>query len=270
MKRRRRGMLSVLGFVALALYASLALYGCVAADKLIFQPQPASYGAELPGLRTIAAPDGVQLAVLHLPNPTARHTIFYFHGNAEDLGDVAPILRRLQSAGFGVLAFDYRGYGRSSGRPSEESINTDTRTVLAYAAAQLGVSSQNCVLVGRSVGSGPAVALAAHAPVAGLVLVSPFTSAFRVVTHVKLIPFDRFDNLTAIREVHCPVLIFHGTADQVIPFAHGEKLFAAASEPKRHVWIEHAGHNDIFQIAGPEIVHEISSFAQTLPAPSQR
>jgi len=103
--------------------------------------------------------------------------------------------------------------------------------------------------------------------VAGLVLVSPFTSAFRVVTKVKVLPFDRFDNLAKIGRVRCPVLIFHGTADDVIPFAHGQTLFAAANEPKRAVWIKGAKHNDIFEIAGERILREIGAFEKTLPAP---
>lgn len=251
--------------IVLLAYAGLALFGCAGSDRLIFQPRPVSYGADLPGLQSIVAPDGVQLALLHLPHPAAQNTIFYFHGNAEDLGDIAPTLRRLHADGFAVLAFDYRGYGRSGGRPSEQAVYADARTVLAFARDHLGIESKRCILLGRSVGSGPAVELAAHTDVAGLVLVSPFMSAFRVMTRVKLLPFDRFDNLAMIRNVHCPVLIFHGKADRVVPFAHGEKLFAAAAEPKRHVWFDRVGHNDIYEVAGEEIVREITAFAQTLP-----
>ncbi len=213
------------------------------------------------------AADGTPLAAVHLPNAAARHTIFYFHGNAEDLGDNLPLLREFYAAGFAVLAFDYRGYGRSGGKASEANVYADTRAVFAYAREKLGITPERMIVVGRSVGSGPAVELAAHEPVAGLVLISPFMSAFRVLTRVKILPFDRFDNLAKIGRVRAPILIFQGTADEVIPFAHGQSLFAAAPEPKRASWIEGVGHNDIFERAGEKILREIVAWEASLPAP---
>lgn len=251
------------------LYLILAMFGCMTAERMIFQPQPSSYSKELPGLKIIKAVDGTSLAVLHLPNPAAQHTLFYFHGNAEDLGDVAPFLAKLHDAGFAVLAFDYRGYGQSGGRASEKNAYADTQAVLAHARTEFGLLPGRCIAVGRSVGTGPAVHLAANEPVAGLVLISPFKSALRVVTNVKLLPFDRFDNLAKIGRVRCPSLVFHGTADEVIPFEHGKAVFAAASEPKHSVWLGGAHHNDIFQIAGKKIVTEIGAFAKTLPPTAQ-
>lgn len=256
--------------IAALVYCGVAMFGCVAADKLIFQPQPSSYGAQLPGLHLVPAADGTQLAVMHLPNATARHTLFYFHGNAEDLGDVWPLLQQWQEAGFAVLAFDYRGYGRSAGRPTEKNVYADTQAVLAFAQAKLGVAPEQMIAVGRSVGSGPAVELAATSPVAGLVLISPLASAFRVMTRVKVLPFDQFDNLAKAGRVHCPALVFHGTADEVIAFTHGQNLYAALPEPKRHLWIDGARHNDIFQRAGGQILREIQSFAGGLPIPRAR
>jgi len=187
--------------------------------------------------------------------------------DAEDLGDVAPLLEALHDTGFAVLAFDYRGYGRSGGQASEKNVYADTRAVLAFAQARFGLKPDRIIVVGRSVGSGPAVELAARERVAGLTLISPFTSAFRVLTRVKLLPFDRFDNLSKIGRVRAPILIFHGTRDEVIPFAHGQKLFAAAPEPKRAVWVEGAGHNDVFEVAGARILDELKTFGQNLPAP---
>jgi hypothetical protein len=246
------------------LYAGLALLGGLAANGLIFQPRLASYGGDLAGLHRLSAADGTQLAALHLPNPSARYTLFYFHGNAEDLGDSLPLVRQFHAAGFAVLTFDYRGYGLSAGRAEENNVYADTQTMLVFAQQQLGIKTEAMIVVGRSVGGGPAVELAANARVAGLILISPFTSAFRVMTRVKLLPFDQFDNLAKIGRVHCPKLIFHGVADEVIPFAHGQKLFAAMAEPKRHVWIPEVGHNDIFAVAGDQIRREILSFEKRL------
>jgi len=256
--------------IAALVYCGVALFGCVAADKMIFQPQPSSYGAQLPGLHLVAATDGTQLAVMHLPNAAARHTLFYFHGNAEDLGEVWPLLQQWHDAGFAVLAFDYRGYGRSAGRPTEKNVYADTPAVLAFAQAKLGLAHGQMIAVGRSVGSGPAVELATTSPVAGLVLISPLASAFRVMTRVKILPFDQFDNLAKAGRVRCPALVFHGTADEVIAFAHGRNLYAALPEPKRHLWIAGAGHNDIFRRAGGQILREIGAFAGSLPPPRAR
>ena len=269
MKAARRWLWRV-GRSALLLYVIGGLLACMIAERLIFQPQTSSYGADLPRLRSVPAADGTPLAVLHLSNPSARRTILYFHGNAEDLGDNLPLLRAFHAAGFAVLAFDYRGYGRSSGRATEKNVYADTQAVLAFARAQLGLKTEQCVVVGRSVGSGPAVELASRERMAGLVLISPFMSAFRVVTRVKLLPFDRFDNLAKISRVRCPVLIFHGQADEVISWAHGERLFAAAAEPKRSVWLDGAQYNDLFVVAGDRVLREIASWAKTLPGPADR
>jgi pimeloyl-ACP methyl ester carboxylesterase len=269
MKALRQAVGRVLAMLAVV-YCGVALFGCVVADRLIFQPQPVSYRADLPGLHMVTAEDDTPLAVLHLPNAVARHTLFYLHGNAEDLGHCLPLLRSLHAAGFAVLAFDYRGYGRSGGRPTEKNVFADTRAVLAFAQAKLGLAPGQVIAVGRSVGSGPAVELATKAPLGGLVLISPMASAFRVMTRVKVLPFDQFDNLAKAGRVRCPTLIFHGTADEVIAFVHGQNLFAALPEPKRPVWIDGAGHNDIFHVAGDTILREIVAFEKALPAPRAR
>jgi fermentation-respiration switch protein FrsA (DUF1100 family) len=255
------------GRFLLLLYIGLAVFGWFGSERMIFQPQPAAYGAVLPGLRAVPAADGTPLAVVYLSNPAARHTVFYFHGNAEDLGDAAPLLASLQATGFAVLAFDYRGYGRSGGRASEQNVYADTQAVFAYAQASLSLTPQRTIVLGRSVGGGPAVEFAARERVAGLVLLSPFTSAFRVLTRVKILPFDRFDNLAKISRLRTPVLVIHGTQDEVIPFAHGQRLYAAAPQPKRSLWIAGAGHNDVFDLAGDRILRELMAFEKILLAP---
>lgn len=255
-----------IGRFGVLLYAGLAVFGWIGSERMIFQPQSASYNRDLTGLHEVKTDDGAPLAIVFLPNQLALHTIFYFHGNAEDLGDSLPLLKEFQAAGFAVLAFDYRGYGRSGGRASEANVYADTRAVLAYARANLGVTPERLVVVGRSVGSGPAVELAAHEPVAGLALISPFMSAFRVLTRVKILPFDRFDNINKICRIHAPLLLFHGTADEVISYHHGQTLFAAANGPKHAVWIEGARHNDLFDLAGDRILRELVGWAKALPA----
>ena len=124
--------------------------------------------------------------------------------------------------------------------------------------------------MGGSRGGGPAVELATHEPVAGLVLQSTFMSAFRVVTRRKFLPFDQFKNLEKLERVNCPVLVMHGTADEVIAFCHGEALYAAAKEPKSHLWIEGAKHNDFTAVAGERFWQALRQFSDGLSNSPER
>ena len=129
------------------------------------------------------------------------------------------------------------------------------------------VPPSRIIIYGRSVGGGPSVDLARRKPVAGLVLESTFVSAFRVVTHISLYPFDKFPNLNKIKQVNCPLLIIHGTDDEVIPFWHGQELFAVAEQPKRFLQVEGARHNDVLWVAGEqyaEVLHEFVSLISAI------
>jgi fermentation-respiration switch protein FrsA (DUF1100 family) len=227
---------------------------------MIFLPPPATYGSgrEIVGLRTA---DGVRLSALYLPNPSGDHTLLYSHGNAEDLGGVYPLLVRLREIGFSVLAYDYRGYGTSEGKPSERGAYADIDAAYAYLTTTLGIPPGHIIAYGRSVGAGPAVDLAARRPIGGLVLESAFTTALRVITRVPLLPFDRFRNIDKIGRVGCPVLVMHGRADEVVPFAHGLALWRAAPEPKRFLWVDGAGHNDFWLVAGREAARALGELA---------
>jgi fermentation-respiration switch protein FrsA (DUF1100 family) len=101
-------------------------------------------------------------------------------------------------------------------------------------------------------------------PVAGLVLESAFSSAFRVMTRVLVLPFDRFNNLQKIKKIHCPVMIIHGTEDSVIKIAHGRRLFAAANEPKQALWVEGAKHNDVAFVGGTRYFNSLKAFAMLI------
>ena len=248
----------VLGYLAFAAFAWFV------SDRMIFQPPPSSYRAgQLPIVKLPT--HGGSIATLHLPNPRAAITVLYAHGNAEDLGQVAPWLEELHRAGFAVLAFDYRGYGMSTGGPpSAAGATSDMETVYHHAVETLKTPPSRLVLYGRSVGSGPATDLAARVPIGGLVLESAFVSAFRVLTKVSLLPFDRFHNLRHIRRVHAPVLVIHGTADEVIPVSHGRRLYEAASQPKQALWVEGAHHNDVPLVAGPRYWTTLTSFGRQI------
>ncbi len=258
-------ILKILLLVGIILYLGLGVIAYFLSDRLIFYPPSSSYTVEQLPVTWIPTEDNTQIAVLYLPNPEASYTILYSHGNAEDLGYLAGLLVKIRQVGYSVIAYDYRGYGLSSREvPGEQAVYQDEAAVYRYATQTLGIPSSQLILFGRSVGSGPAIHLAQRETVAGLIVESGFVSAFRVATHVTLLPFDKFPNLRHIQQVHCPVLVIHGTEDKIIPPWHGRKLFEAAPEPKRNFWVKEAGHNDIAMIGGEQYWQVLREFQKML------
>ncbi|MFS8924385.1 alpha/beta hydrolase [Synechococcus sp. B60.1] len=252
--------------ISLGVYGYLLWLGWFQSERLIFLPRPASY-QDGEAILKLTTADGLQISAVYLPNPAATYTLLYSHGNAEDLGDILPRLRKLQQGGFSVLAYDYRGYGTSEGIPSEAGAYKDIEAAYAYLRDQ-GIPPGRILLYGRSVGGGPSVYLAAQKPVGGLILESTFVTAFRVLTRIPLLPFDRFDNLSRIAQINCPLLILHGTQDRLIPFWHAEALYQAARDPKRLVPIEGADHNNLLQVAGERYLPILHQFVTELVEPT--
>jgi abhydrolase domain-containing protein 17 len=249
-----------------AAYGTVALLAFLYAERVLFQPPDPSYtGAMVPFTRVPV--DGDSVAVLHLPNPEAEFTILYSHGNAEDLGYLLPILEQIRDAGFAVVAYDYRGYGQSTGgRPTVKGTIEDARAVYRYAVENLGVSHDRLILLGRSLGSGPTLELATRYEAAGVVLESAFVSVIRVITRIRILPFDHYPNLERVRRLHRPLLVIHGTRDGVIPRWHGRRLFDAAPGPKWAYWVQGAGHNDLAMVAGAEHGRVLADFARQIRA----
>lgn len=254
--------------IPLLVYGIAALLAWLLADRLIFLPPPASYDERrLPILR-VNTDDGNAVAVLHLPNPAASHTLLFSHGNAEDLGYLAPFLLALNEAGFSVLAYDYRGYGLSTGGPTTAAGTLrDIAAVYRHATETLKIPPAQIILHGRSVGSGPTLHLAAHEPVGGVVIESGFVSVYRVLTRWPLLPFDPYPNLTNIELARAPVLVIHGRRDEIIPFWHGELLLATAREPKYSAWVDGAGHNDLSEVAWDEYLRALQAFSGAISRP---
>jgi abhydrolase domain-containing protein 17 len=241
-----------------AVYALFVAMLPILVASMLYYPQLAS-GRAPAGTEMVPA-DGMDVAVFYLPNPDARYTLWLFHGNAEDLGDLEPFLITLRNAGFAVFAFDYPGYSRSTGRPTEQSLYAASRAARRHLREVLGVPAERTILYGRSLGSGPAVQMATEERNAGLILQSPFVSVFRVVTRWRILPFDQFVNLDKIDRINCPLLIMHGRADEVVPFRHGEALYAKAREPKQALWVPRARHNDFLAVAGPQFWQALRDF----------
>lgn len=247
----------------LFVYVCVGLYAYFGSDRMIFLPPPASY-RDTPEILKLTTVDGDRISAIYLPNPTATHTLLYIHGNAEDLGQILPVLQTLREIGFSVFAYDYRGYGTSEGMPSERNAYEDIDAAYRYLTEKLGISPSQIIAYGRSVGGGSAIDLASRKPLGGLVVESSFVTAFRVMTRIPLFPFDKFANLGKIRWVNCPVLIMHGTTDEVIPFWHGQQLFDAVRAPKQALWVENGGHNDLAEVAGNRYLTALQEFRDTL------
>ncbi len=232
-------------------------------DKLIFRPPAPSYQDDSRILK-LPTSDGETIAAKFYENDAAAHTILFSHGNAEDIGHIEPFVRLLRDQGFAVLTFDYRGYGLSKGFPSEEKSYKDIDAAYDYLVNDRMIPAERIILHGRSLGGGVVLDIATRKPAGGLILESTFTSAARVLTRIKVLPFDKFDNISKITAVACPVLVIHGKMDNTIPFHHGEELYAAANEPKTHLWIENAGHNNLFYTARETYLIAIRDFSETL------
>jgi abhydrolase domain-containing protein 17 len=259
-----------LAILATIFYGCFFLFALFFSDWLIFQPHAPRY-ADAAEVVKLKRSDGATIAALHLANPSATYTILYCHGNAEDLGDIRPAMEALRSRGFAVFAFDYPGYGLSGGRPGVEGALRAADTGYQYVTGDLRIPKEHVILYGRSLGGAIAIDLASRRAAAGLIVESSFVTAFRVATHLPLLPFDKLRSIDLISKVNCPVLVIHGTNDNIIPAWHGRALFAEARDPKTSLWADGAGHNDVTEVAGGKYWQAIAAFRDMLPAavPSQ-
>jgi uncharacterized protein len=191
------------------------------------------------------------------------------HGNAGNVGDRVPHARLLAAAGFDTLLFDYRGYGRSSGRPSEQGTYRDARAALAAMLRQPDVDTSRVFYLGESLGGAVALQLAIESPPKGLVLQSTFTSVRDMARlHYPLLPAalipDAYPSLRRVRELRAPLLVLHGELDDLVPVSHGRSLFEAAPGLKRMRVFAGVGHNDLVALAGDAYGAEIAAWARQL------
>ncbi len=259
-RKRTRLWLTIARALGVA-YLTLIAMGLFVSESMIFQPPPTG-DAAAKGVVHVTSTDGDDIAVLVHRSTESEKVILYSHGNAEDLGHLRGELAALGAhLGVSVVGYDYPGYGASGGTASVEGCYRSIEAVYDYLIDSLGYTPGQVILYGRSVGSGPACHLARKEPVGALILESPFVSAFRVITKVPLLPFDRFPNLRHIRQITCPTLILAGDLDEVIPPWHGRALLAASvASKKRLVVIEGAGHNNLTIVAGAAYYETLADF----------
>ncbi len=250
-----------------SIYAILLLVSCTLTDRILFVPPPASYSGSYPDLDFVKTAKNESIAFIHLRAQKGKPTILYSHGNAEDLAQSSPIYEAMHAQGLGVFAYDYPGYGLSTGTPSEDSCQRAIQASWNH-LKEIGIPSSSIVITGRSVGSGPSVWLASHEDPSALILIAPFRSVFTTAfpTPFPLFPGDRFPNHKRIKKITAPLLIIHGENDRVIPSSHGKKLYKASpATTKEFLAIPQAGHNDLFKIAAEQIIQKVATFAQQPP-----
>jgi fermentation-respiration switch protein FrsA (DUF1100 family) len=211
-----------------------------------------------------------------VPHENARATVLFSHGNGGTMADRLDVAMMFHDLGCNVLLYDYGGYGRSTGKPSEKRCYADVRAMWDYLVHTKSIPPRQIIAFGESLGGGVAVELAAEQPVGGLILMATFLSAVKVGQHafpflpVGLFLRHKFDSEHKIGNVRSPVLIFHSPSDETIPFEQGKTLFQLANEPKQFVSIR-GGHNDGFFESRKEITESVASFLETyFPTPQPR
>ncbi|KAJ3695555.1 hypothetical protein LUZ60_000932 [Juncus effusus] len=261
----------------------------VAARFAFFPPEPASYeviprgGGGSEGIRIISGTGGggrgereaevnvlstragTKVAAAFLRHPSAKLTLLYSHGNAADLGQMLELLSELRShLKINVMCYDYSGYGASTGKPTEYNTYYDIEAVIECLKKEYGIRQEDIILYGQSVGSGPTLHLASKLKnLRAVVLHSPILSGIRVLYNVKVtLPFDIFKNIDKIRQVNCPVLVIHGTTDEIVDWSHGKRLHELAKEKYEPLWIKGGGHCNLETF--PEYIKHLRKFTSDM------
>jgi fermentation-respiration switch protein FrsA (DUF1100 family) len=211
--------------------------------------------------------DGVRVHGWWLPEAGTRRVTLYLHGNGGNITHREAIVPVIRDAGSALFLLEYRGYGRSEGRPTEKGLYADADAAYDHLLAR-GYDAKQIVVHGESLGTAVAVELAARRPCGGLVLASPFTSA-QAVAH-RVLPLLgpmlvwSYNSQRRIGRVRAPILVLHGDRDDVIDFEFGRELFEAAPEPKFFWRVEGAAHNDLIEVGGPEYTQRLREFYEKL------
>jgi len=242
-------------------------------NRFIYYPEP--QWAVTPADLNLQAEDvflapepGVQLHAWFFPHPEPLATLLFCHGNAGNVSHRLENVACLLRTGFQVLLFDYRGYGHSSGRPSEQGLYRDARTAWAHLVERGDTASASRIIFGRSLGGAVAADLAIQVEADALIVESTFTSARALARLALPLPLPvlpvKYDSLSKIGRLTIPLLAIHGEQDELIPLAEGRALFEAAPEPKAWYPLPGAGHNDTYLVGGEAYFRRLATFAAHL------
>ena len=273
---------NVVAAIAIA-YAAMVTLLFVFQSRLVYFPEtgreisttPRNHGLDFEAV-AIRTEDAETLAAWWVPAPGVsqpRGTVLFFHGNAGNISHRIDYLLMFSRLGYATLIFDYRGYGQSSGSPSEEGTYRDAEAAWRWLTRARGIAAGDIVYVGESLGGAVASWLAVRHPPRALVLLSTFTSVPELGAQlypflpVRLISRFGYDNLAHVRQSKAPLLVAHSRDDEIIPFAHGRAIFEAAAGPKRFLEMR-GGHNDGFIFMRDEWVKALAEFLTSCePAP---
>ena len=240
--------------------------------KMMYFPAPSrgtAHAMGMPGAETLLLPtsDGQTIVAWYQP-PQPGHLVYlYYHGNGGTLADRADLFGRMVADGSGLLAIDYRGYGGSTGSPTETGLLIDGETAFAKVTAE-GATPSRLVIVGESIGSAVAIAVAAKHPVHALVLDSAFSSAADVAADeypmfpVRLLMMDTYMSWQRIGAVSAPKLFLQGATDVVIPLSSARKLYDHAPEPKTFILLPSLGH---VVLLAPGVLEKVVEWLAALP-----
>jgi fermentation-respiration switch protein FrsA (DUF1100 family) len=270
-RRRVSTILVAVVLLAVGAYVGFAAHLYFTQDQQIFFPQrrveitPDQVGLPYDPV-TLASSDGVTLHGWYITSAAhPRATVLYLHGNSGNIGNCLETARQLVMLGLNVLVIDYRGYGDSTGTPSEQGMYQDAETAWRYLRDTRHADAQEIVVYGHSLGGAVASWLAAKHTPGALILEAAFTSLPEsAADHYPWLPVRwlvryRFDTLESLRKVHCPVLIIHSVDDQVIAYTHGLRLYEAVTGPKAMLDL-HGTHNDAARNNPLEYTHGIDNF----------
>ncbi|MBY0271395.1 MAG: alpha/beta hydrolase [Burkholderiales bacterium] len=267
----RRMLLQFLAASAAA-YGIVVLFTWLTQDRLVYFPHiggvakstPAQVKLPFEDVR-ITTTDGETLAAWWVPAEPMRGAVLLLHGNAGSIAERIDYLPHFHAMGYAVLLPDYRGYGASTGKPSEQGTYLDAQAAWRWLTGERGIKPGAIVVAGESLGGAVAAELAARVQPGSLILISTFTSVQDLGSEiypwlpVRLISRYRYDTLAHLRNFRGPVLIAHSRDDEIVPFAHAERLFAAASGDKALLEMR-GGHNNGFLFSQPSWVRTVSDF----------
>jgi len=252
--------------IGLGVVVGVPLFVYLLQEKLLFFPQPLSRPLKVPNVEEVAirTADGVTLRgwLAREKHPVPAPLVIYFGGNAEEVSWLASVAD--QFGGWSLLFLNYRGYGGSEGKPGERELFADALAIYDYAVKRPDVMPGRIVAMGRSLGSGVAVYLAANRPVRGVILVTPYDSVTEVAKRqfpylpVKWLIRHPFDSISRVGKIQAPLLCLAATGDEVIPIEHARRLHAAWPAAKKWVEIAQASHDGISD--APQYRESIGAF----------
>ncbi|XP_059639923.1 uncharacterized protein LOC132282316 [Cornus florida] len=215
---------------------------------------------------------GTEIVAVYVRYPMATSTLLYSHGNAADIGQMYELFIELSiHLRVNLMGYDYSGYGQSSGKPSEHNTYADIEAAYKCLEENYGAKQEDIILYGQSVGSGPTLDLSARLPrLRAIVLHSPILSGLRVMYPVKRTYwFDIYKNIDKIPLVKCPVLVIHGTSDEVVDWSHGKQLWELCQEKYEPLWIKGGNHCNLELY--PDYIRHLKKFVSTIEkSPSRR